>query len=254
MSIYENTLAESSFITKFSAWAPGVETSGEWNEWALGKREIIFSSDSPDIAFTETKFRRRLSQISKMTIQVVHDLLPIAEGAKILFLSFRGELSRQFAINKMLIEDNDILPAAFSLSVFNAPAALVSIAFGLKGGYSAIYPGKNSFASGLMLAEAALQEAALQGEALQEAEPELIFIYADEEIPSEYNEMNLRGEAARRQIPGKHFPLAFAFLLTRKQGGFSIPLSSLKMGTDTPEDFLKRLLLIKSNIHHNNFH
>ena len=156
----------------------------------------------------------------------------------------------------MLIEDNDILPAAFSLSVFNAPAALVSIAFGLKGGYSAIYPGKNSFNMGIMLAEASLQ-----GE-----EPELIFIYADEEIPSEYNEMNLRGEADRREVPGKYFPLAFAFLLTRKQGDFSIPLSSLKTGTDTPgtsaearesrgsppEDFLKRLLLIKRDIHNNN--
>ena len=234
----ENTLTDRSFITKFSAWAPGVETPVEWDEWALGKREISLSSDSPDIAFTETKFRRRLSQISKMTVQVVHDLLPVAEGAKILFLSFRGELSRQFDINKMLIEDDDILPAAFSLSVFNVPAALASIAFGLKGGYSAIYPGNNSFASGLLLAEAALLEA-----------QELIFVYADEEIPSEYKEI----------YSGKHFPLAFAFLLTRKQGDFSIPLSSIKMGTDTPgtsaearesrgsppEDFLKRLLLLK---------
>ena len=230
------TLAEKFFITKFSSWAPGIKTPDEWDEWALGKREISVSSDSPDIAFTEAKFRRRLSQISKMTIQVVHDLLPLAEDSKIFFLSFRGELSQQFKINKMLIEDNDILPAAFSLSVFNAPAALASIAFGLKGGCSSIYPGKNSFASGLLLAEASLLETALQEEASQE----LIFIYADEEIPSEYSEI----------FSGKHLALAFAFLLTRKQGGFSIPLSSLK--TETPEDFLKSLLLTKRGIHNDN--
>ena len=231
-ALASNTLALEAFITKFSAWAPGVETPDEWNEWALGKREIDLSSASPDLVFTDAKFRRRLSQISKMTVQVVHDLLPVAENSKIFFLSFRGELSRQFKINKMLIEDNDILPAAFSLSVFNAPAALVSIAFGLKGGYSAIYPGNNSLASGLKLAEAAL----LFGESESAAGPdELIFIYADEEIPPEYSEI----------FPGKHFPLAFAFLLSRKQDGSSIPLSSIIMEADTPEDFLKRLLLKK---------
>ena len=247
MNINENTLTPGTFITKFSAWAPGVENPDEWNEWALGKREISLSSAGPDLAFTEPKFRRRLSQISRMTVQVVHDLLPVAENSKIFFLSFRGELSRQFKINKMLIEDDDILPAAFSLSVFNAPAALASIAFGLKGGYSAIYPGNNSFASGLRLAEAAF----LYGESESAAGPEpaaepdhsgvvrrgsppdeLIFIYADEEIPPEYREI----------FPGKHYPMAFALLLSHKQGDFSIPLSSLITGIDTPIDFLKRLL------------
>ena len=238
-TLESNASASGSFITKFSAWAPGVESSGEWNEWALGKREISLSSAGPDLAFTEAKFRRRLSQISKMTVQVVHDLLPVAENSKIFFLSFWGELSRQFKINKMLIEDNDILPAAFSLSVFNAPAALASIAFGLKGGYSAIYPGNNSFISGLKLAEAALlyreSESAAEPEHAADSE-EIIFIYADEEIPPEYREI----------FPGKHFPLAFAFLLSRKQNGSSIPLSSLITGTNTPEDFLKRLLLKKA--------
>ena len=128
----------------------------------------------------------------------------------------------------MLIEDNDILPATFSLSVFNTPVALASIAFNLTGGYSAIYPGKNSFYSGLMLTEAAL----LCGES-----KEIIFIYADEKIPSEYSDI----------FPSRHFPLSFAFLLSCNQSGSSIPLSSLKMGIDTPEVFLKRLILIGRN-------
>ena len=92
MSINKNTLSNELFITKFSAWAPGVESSDEWGEWASGKREISISSDSPDISFTDAKFRRRLSQISKMTVNVVHDLLPVAEDAKIHFFSFWGEL------------------------------------------------------------------------------------------------------------------------------------------------------------------
>jgi len=164
------------FINRLSAWAPGIEGSEQWNEWAQGKREIQFSSKGPDLSFTEPMFRRRLSQISKMTIQVAHDL-SLTEDAKIFFFSFRGELSRIFQINKMLIEENEVSPAAFSLSVFNAPAALASMAAGLKGGYSCIYPGNNSFSQSLTIAKAAL---------LGSNAEKIVYIYADEEIPEEY--------------------------------------------------------------------
>ncbi|MDR0497660.1 MAG: beta-ketoacyl synthase chain length factor [Treponema sp.] len=221
------------YISRFSAWAPGIENTKEWEEWAQGSREITLGPESPDISFTEPMFRRRLSQISKMTIQVVHDLLPVKEETKMLFLSFRGELSRYYKVTKTLIEDNYIMPAAFSLSVFNAPAALASMAFSLKGGYSAIYPGENSFAAGLSLAEAAF----LCGES-----DGLIFVYADEEIPHEYKNIFL----------GTHLPLAFGFVLAREPGTLStstlststlsIHFSALKEGVDSPENFLKRLI------------
>jgi hypothetical protein len=219
------------YITRLCAWAPGVENSGEWDEWAHGRREIVCHAKSPAIAFTDSLFRRRLSQISKMTVQVVHDLLPVEENTKMFFVSFRGELSRQYQINKMLIEEKSLMPAAFSLSVFNAPAALASIALGLKGGYSALYPGNNSFATGLVAAEASCSKEA----------GELIFVYADEQAPPEYG----------RYLNECSLPLAFAFLLTREHQSLSVPLSSLKAGeenqkdhtTDSPLDFLRRLLL-----------
>jgi hypothetical protein len=168
-----------------------------------------------------------------MTIQVVHDLLPLGEDTKMIFLSFRGELLRQYKIDKMLIEDKSIMPSDFSFSVFNAPAALASIAFGLKGGYSALYPGGNSFATGLAAAEAALPHG---------VSGELAFVYADEEVPPEY----------RAVSQGSCLPLAFGFLFSRESGGpspesgaVSIPLSALKGGEDSPEVFLKSLLLYR---------
>jgi hypothetical protein len=210
------------YISRLCAWAPGIENSGEWDEWAQGKRDISSDTKGPVIDFTDSMFRRRLSQISKMTVQVVHDLLPVGEDTKIFFVSFRGELSRQYQVNKMLIEEKSLMPAAFSLSVFNAPAALASIAFGLKGGYSALYPGNNSFAAGLAAAEAAL---------LSDKQEELIFVYADEEAPPEY-------ERCFKSCP---LPLAFAFLLTREPQPLSVPLSSLNEADD-PSDFLRLLL------------
>jgi hypothetical protein len=212
------------YITRVCAWAPGIENYGDWDEWAQGKRNIASDGKGPAIAFTDSMFRRRLSQISKMTVQVVHDLLPVGEDTKMLFVSFRGEFSRQYNINRMLIEEKTLMPAAFSLSVFNAPPALASIALGLKGGYSAIYPGNNSFSTGLAAAEAFFS--GTQGE--------LIFVYADEQAPPEY------GCFSNECSP----PLAFGLLLTQEPNSFSVPLSSLKTtGEDCPSDFLRRLLL-----------
>jgi len=212
----------SPYITRLCAWAPGVENSGEWDEWAQNKRDISSGTQGPAIAFTDSLFRRRLSQISKMTVQVVHDLLPVGENTKMLFVSFRGELSRQFQVNKMLIEEKSLMPAAFSFSVFNAPAALASIALGLKGGYSALYPGNNSFTAGLAAAEASF---------VSDKQEELIFVYADEQAPPEY-------ERCFNECPPA---IAFALLLTRAPQSSSVPLSSLNE-VDNPLDFLRLLI------------
>jgi len=227
-------MSANTYITRFSAWAPSIKNVDEWNEWALGKRTMIYSTECPEIAFTDSMFRRRLSQISKMTIQVVHDLFPLEEDTKMLFLSFRGELSKQFKVTRMVLEDRAIMPAAFSLSLFNVPVALASMAFGLKGGYSAIYPGKNSLATGLAAAKAALCSGTADN---------LVFIYADEELPPEY-----KCFFTGKPIP---YPFAFGMLLTRKpdQTCFDSPVSleSMYKGKESPEDFLKKLILTKNH-------
>ncbi|MCL2294634.1 MAG: beta-ketoacyl synthase chain length factor [Spirochaetes bacterium] len=214
------------YITRFSAWAPGIKGAAEWDEWALGKREMLCSAEAPEITFTDSMFRRRLGQISKMTIQVTHDLLPISEKTKMVFVSFRGELSKQYKINKMQIEENTLMPAAFSLSVFNAPPALASIALGLKGGYSALYPGGDSFLNGFVAAKAAL----LTGES-----EELAIVYADEEVPPEYTPL------LSKCLP----PFAFSFLLAKKPCSGALPLLSLNKWEDCPAEFLKSLFLSK---------
>jgi hypothetical protein len=214
------------FIARFSAWAVGIETAEEWDGWAQGKRAMGFGPETPELAFTDSMFRRRLSQISKMTIQVVHGLLPVEEDAKMIFVSFRGELAKQYKVTKMAIEEKSVMPAAFSLSVFNAPIALASMALGLKGGYSAVYPGNNSFTTGLAAAKAAL---------VTGTKDKLVFVYADEAIPPEY------ADIVEENPP----PFAFGLLLARKSASGSIPLASIITERDSPDNFLKKLILCK---------
>jgi hypothetical protein len=220
----EYTNENQTYITRFSAWAPGVESPGEWDEWALGKRSILSEKKAPELTYTDSNFRRRISQVSKMTIQVIHGLLPLGENTKILFFSFRGELSREYQLFRMLREDGEISPAAFSLSGFNTPVALASIAFGLKGGYSAIYPAKNSFIACVKTAEAML---------LSGKEEKIVLVYADENIPPECL-------CFFKEYP---VPAACGFLLSRNSRLPSIPLPELKTEEDNPLAFLKHLIL-----------
>jgi len=210
------------YINRLSAWAPGINGSEEWIEYAQGKREISLTGKGPELLFTEPMFRRRLSQISKMTIQIAHDLLPAEDNTKIFFFSFRGELSRQFQVNKMLIEDKTVSPAGFSLSVFNAPAALASMALKLKGGYTAIYPQNNSFDSCVAIAKAAL---------LGSDNDKIAFLYADEEAPEEYGNF----------FSSPAFAFSFGFILSKIKGENGIALPDT-VSDETPFSYFKKIL------------
>jgi hypothetical protein len=215
------------YVSRFASWAPGLSGPADWREWAMGNRKISAVKDSPGLEFTEPLFRRRLSQISRMTIQVIHDLMPIKETTKTVFLSFRGEITQQFKINKMLIEEHSLMPAAFSHSVFNTPPALAVIALDLRAGYTAVYPASGTeadrFTSGFLTGAAPL----LCGNTA-----EILLVYADELCPPEYGSL----------CPPVNEPLAFAAVLSLKKEKDAIPIESLyKPGS--PREFLKYLYL-----------
>lgn len=134
-------------------------------------------SEMPKLLYVDSLFRRRLSQISRMTIEAVHGVAAGNEDAKLVFASFRGEIARQLKINKGLVEDAAVMPAQFSISVFNTPPAVATIALGLKNGYTAVYPVENSFRDALCAAVVPI---------LCGTEKKIIFAYSDELVPAEY--------------------------------------------------------------------
>jgi hypothetical protein len=221
------------YVARFSAWAPGFAGTEDWLAWAGGKRIIPQNTESPALEYTDPLFRRRLSQISRMAIQVIHDVLPVEDGTKLVFASFRGELARQLSINRMLAEDGGLKPAAFSLSVFNTPPALAAIALNLRAGYTAVYPGNGSFRTALMAALAPVASGAAR---------EILLAYADEFCPEEY--AAFAGTRAGPEGPPAarpQAPLAFAALLGR--AGSGNPVVALDGAADSPEAFLKKLFL-----------
>jgi hypothetical protein len=209
------------YIPRFSAWAPHLESLEEWREWAAENRKVPDSRESPALEFIDPLFRRRLSRISRMTIQVLHDLLPLGEDTKILFFSFRGEITRQLRINQELSREHTVSPSAFSLSVFNTPVAAATIALKLRAGYSAVYPGEGRFNTGLWAAAAPI--AAGNAECIA-------MIYADESVPEEYGPLG----------PQENSSLALGVILSCRKPVGALPLEAAD-GT-SPENFLRSLL------------
>ncbi len=176
------------YVTRFSVWD---------------------NPESPSLDFAPAGFARRLSPLTKMTVRVLHDLEPPV-SVKTVFASFHGEIGSQFKINKTFIEDGEVKPAAFSLSVFNTAPAQASIALNLTGGYSAVYP--RCFRDAVYAAASAFCDG---GETEHVA-----FVYADEAPPSEYVRIADDTIAA---------PLAFAVLLQSSSENLELPARPLPL-------------------------
>lgn len=200
------------FVSDFTLYQPPLENPAEL----------------PKLAFCDPLFKRRLSQISRMTIQVVHDIIqknPDARQSKLVFASFRGELSRQLKINKSLYEDADIMPASFSISVFNTPPAAATIAEKIKAGYTAVYPSEDNFHSALLAAAAPV---------LCGSEKQILFVYADEYIIDEYKPAYKAQSKTGSEYP---FPLAFACCISKaKRQGKPLDLSCK---IESPQEFAR---------------
>ena len=115
------------------------------------------------------------------------------------------------------------MPAGFSLSVFNTPISSATLAFGLKGGYSVIYPSESDFSQAFKAAVAPV---------LAGTEKELILAYADELVPEAYGDKR----------PAENIPLAYAFVISSEKKDNCICIEDFSNLGKSPVDFLKFLL------------
>ncbi len=220
-----------------ACWAPVLEDSEDkWKEWADGKTELVSSDDAPKLEYTSPLFRRRLSQLTKMTVHAVRTTLQRAgfsfeqngiDSLKIFSAGNFGEINRELQINSQLINDGEILPASFSLSVFNTAVAQTTLALKIHSGYAAAFGAKGNFYDSL----AAAASAVLCGD-----EKEILFVWADENIPQEYAGIR------KTQTETQSRPFVFSFILgtENKQDSAEFDLCDLK--NSTAENFLKKLI------------
>ncbi len=181
------------------------------NRWACWAPPADNQASSPSLDYVSPLLKRRLSQLTRMTIEVVHQVLDAAPESGLVFVSSGGESARQLQVDRMLIEDGDILPASFSLSVFNASPAMATIALGMKGGYTALFPARNLYQEGFAYGAAPVMAGETES---------VILVFADQQLPDEY--MAIASEEDK--IP----PYAAAFVLSSKKQDESVPVDSYK--------------------------
>ncbi len=181
-------------LKAWSAWAPGLGSPQEWAAWAEGRRQLESGDAAPALGHLPALFKRRLSQLSRMVLHVGHELCPEPREVKTVFASAYGEIGQQLKLTASLLDSGEVAPSVFSLSVFNAPVALLSIAEKNTARGIALHAGAASFETALWDALALLRHS---------GDPEVLLLAADEAIPAPFDELAAAG----------HVPYALGLLL-----------------------------------------
>lgn len=181
-------------IAQWRAWAPGLETTDDWQQWNNGQAAVTSVDMAPDVSFLPAMQRRRLSRLARMAFSVGW---PLAEGRgklPLVFVSRHGETPRTFDILSELATDQPLSPTQFSLSVHNAIIGLWSIMRGETSEMTALAAAGDGLEHGIIEAGALLAEGA----------PAVLLIVTEEQPPEAYAEWV-------NDVP---FPYAVGLLLT----------------------------------------
>lgn len=168
-------------IDQWSAWAPGLSTTADWQQWTREERRPD-AAGQPDVAFLPAMQRRRLSPLARMVFSVAW---PLADGRPpmpLIFVSRHGETGRSLELLRELAVEQPLSPTQFSLSVHNAVIGLWSILRQDTSEMTAIAGERDGFEHGLLEAAALLAEGATEVlvVAAEETPPELYAPWVDD--------------------------------------------------------------------------
>jgi hypothetical protein len=102
-------------------------------------------------------------------------------AARFIFCSRHGEFDRTLRVLNSLIAKEPVSPADFSLSVHNALAGLLSIAWENTAGHTVVAAGTDSFGYGLLEGVACLEAA---------SSDRVMVVYFDDLLPPPYDEVD----------------------------------------------------------------
>ena len=158
-----------------------------WSAWPPLAAQGSEPAAQPDVHFVEPLLRRRLSRLATMTLHVAHACTQGVPRLRLVFASRHGELKRAMVMLRELARSAPLSPTAFSLSVHNTAAGILSIVRQDRSPTTAIAAGDETLGFGLL--EAFCEFA---------ADPALpvLMVYGDEPLPDEY-----RGFAERPERP-----------------------------------------------------
>lgn len=171
-------------ISRWHAWAPGVETAADWHTWLAGG--IFATPDAqPDVSQLPALLRRRLDRLGRMALHTVWPCLEGLDAAEFVFASRHGALRRTIDLLIALAHGEPLSPTTFSVSVHNGTAGLYSMARSDRSAATAIGAGRDTLSMGL-----------LEGAGLIAAGTKhVLMCYADDSLPPPYDAVSGGGKS-----------------------------------------------------------
>jgi hypothetical protein len=220
-------------IDQWRAWAPGLESAGDWHAWLATPAAPLPVATLPSVNFLPAIQRRRLSGLGRMLMHVAWPLAEERPNMPLVFVSRHGETSRTLSVLQALAADEPLSPTQFSLSVHNAII-----------GQWSILRADNSEMTALAGAEDGLEHGVLEAlSLLAEGAPEVLLVLVEEAPPALYApsiaDVPCSYALALRLVPGSdwrlqlgsavgpsaQWPHAFSLLQTLTAGAGGAPLA-----------------------------
>lgn len=164
-------------VDQWMAFGLGLETQADWVAWAGGVAVAVETRGSP-VALPMV-LRRRVTPLGQSAFRAA-SMLSVPEGARFIFCSRHGEFDRTLGILTALATGEPVSPAEFSLSVHNALAGLLSIAWQNRAGHTTIAAGVDSFGSAMIEALACI---------LERPDVPVLLVYLEDPLPKPYSEI-----------------------------------------------------------------
>ena len=188
-------------IVRHAQWAPGLTTPEAWTQWARAPHRIVAGGE-PGVKAMPAMLRRRAGFLGKMALEVAYQCIDgCGEGGgdiPTVFCSRHGEVARALDLLSDLARGEALSPTAFSMSVHNATAGLLTIARADRANHIAL-------AAGAATIEHAVIEAC---GLLADGAPMVLLVASDCQLP----ELFLPFQDCEEQ------PHAWAWLMTAADG------------------------------------
>nr|WP_279027896.1 beta-ketoacyl synthase chain length factor [Snodgrassella alvi] len=183
-------------ISDWHAVSPFHHTPEDWQKWVAQRRNVgDLPAKDVDLSFLPAMKRRRLSSAARLMFAASWPLLQEDDSCPVVFVSHDGEINRSFQLWKSLIQQEELSPTSFALSVHNAIIGQWSLMRGDMSESIALTARYNGLEIGVTEAVGLLEEGASQ----------VLVVVVEEPLAEEYNVAAVRAP----------FPLALGLIITR---------------------------------------
>jgi hypothetical protein len=143
------SLATRAHVSRWSAWAPGLENREAWQAWAAAPAPLG-AEGHPDAAFLPAMLRRRCTPLTRLVLTAAFGALEEAErpAVRTVFATRHGSINESIELLHQVVAGEKLSPTKFSHTVHNAQAGLFCIAAGNRMASSSLAAGADSFAAG----------------------------------------------------------------------------------------------------------